>query len=497
VSWVLAFSPEELTAIRLSLRVAFWAMLGSLPVGIAVALLLSRGQFWGKSLLNVIVHLPLVIPPVVTGYILLLLFGRRGLIGEFLADRLGIVFAFRWTGAALACAVMGFPLLVRSIRLSLDAIDRRLEDAAGTLGANAMWIFVTITLPLILPGILAGMILSFARALGEFGATITFVSNIPGETQTLPTAIYMLIQVPGGDLAALRLTLVSIAISMLALFASEALIGRATRLAQFFSTGQKKYDALVRFGWATDTYDREGTPLSAAGEPQFTREELEQALAAFRGIFLQTPPPYSAKKIAGTPAYKLARKQIAVELEPVEVQVFALDVLEFTGSTARISVVCSAGTYLRGIAHEVGSIEVGKLADLVLWKPAFFGVKPEVVIKGGFIAGAMMGDGNASIPTPQPVIARLMFGAHGAALAAGSVHFVSQAGLDAGALAGLARPCAAVRGCRSLRKRDLVLNDALPRMEVDPETYQVRADGELLVCDPADVLPLAQRYFLF
>ena len=232
MSWVLAFSPEELTAIRLSLRVAFWAMLGSLPVGIAAALLLSRGQFWGKSLLNVIVHLPLVIPPVVTGYILLLLFGRRGLIGEFLADRVGIVFAFRWTGAALACAVMGFPLLVRSIRLSLDAIDRRLEDAAGTLGANAMWIFVTITLPLILPGILAGMILSFARALGEFGATITFVSNIPGETQTLPTAIYMLIQVPGGDLAALRLTLVSIAISMLALFASEALIERATRRVQ-------------------------------------------------------------------------------------------------------------------------------------------------------------------------------------------------------------------------------------------------------------------------
>jgi molybdate transport system permease protein len=232
VSGVLAFSPEELTAIRLSLRVAFWAMLGSLPVGIAVALLLSRGQFWGKSLLNVIVHLPLVIPPVVTGYILLLLFGRRGLIGEFLADRLGIVLAFRWTGAALACAVMGFPLLVRSIRLSIDAVDRRLEDAAGTLGANALWIFVTITLPLIVPGILAGMILSFARALGEFGATITFVSNIPGETQTLPTAIYMLIQVPGGDLAALRLTLVSIAISMLALFASEALIERATRRVQ-------------------------------------------------------------------------------------------------------------------------------------------------------------------------------------------------------------------------------------------------------------------------
>jgi molybdate transport system permease protein len=229
VSWLFAFTPEELTAIRLSLRVAFWAMLGSLPVGVAIALLLSRGRFWGKSLLNVVVHLPLVMPPVVTGYLLLLLFGRRGAIGAFLAETLGIVFAFRWTGAALACAVMGFPLLVRSIRLSIDAVDRRLEDAAGTLGANALWIFLTITLPLIVPGIIAGMILSFARALGEFGATITFVSNIPGETQTLPTAIYTLIQVPGGDLAALRLTLVSIAISMLALFASEALIERVTR----------------------------------------------------------------------------------------------------------------------------------------------------------------------------------------------------------------------------------------------------------------------------
>ena len=232
MSWLLAFTPEELTAIRLSLRVAFWAMLGSLPVGVAIALLLSRGRFWGKSLLNVVVHLPLVMPPVVTGYLLLLLLGRRGAIGAFLAETLGIVFAFRWTGAALACAVMGFPLLVRSIRLSIDAVDRRLEDAAGTLGANALWIFLTITLPLIVPGIVAGMILSFARALGEFGATITFVSNIPGETQTLPTAIYTLIQVPGGDLAALRLTLVSIVISMLALFASEALIERVTRRVQ-------------------------------------------------------------------------------------------------------------------------------------------------------------------------------------------------------------------------------------------------------------------------
>jgi molybdate transport system permease protein len=231
VSGFFAFSPEEITAIQLSLRVALWAMVCSLPPGVAVALLLARGRFWGRSLLNAIVHLPLVMPPVVTGYILLLLFGRRGPIGRLLADSLGIVFAFRWTGAALACAVMGFPLMVRSIRLSLDAVDRRLEDAAATLGANVFWVFATITLPLSLPGIIAGMILSFARAMGEFGATITFVSNIPGETQTLPTAIYMLTQVPGGDLAAFRLTLVSIAISLGALFASEVLIERATRRA--------------------------------------------------------------------------------------------------------------------------------------------------------------------------------------------------------------------------------------------------------------------------
>ena len=226
---LLSFSPEELTATRLSLRVAFWAMLWSLPVGIAVALVLARGRFWGKSLLNAIVYLPLVMPPVVTGYLLLLMFGRRGPLGRLLADSLGIVIAFRWTGAALACAVMGFPLMVRSIRLSLEAVDRRLEDAAATLGANGFWVFATITLPLILPGILAGMILSFARALGEFGATITFVSNIPGETQTLPVAIYTLLQVPGGDLAAFRLTLVSIAISLAALLVSEVLIERASR----------------------------------------------------------------------------------------------------------------------------------------------------------------------------------------------------------------------------------------------------------------------------
>jgi molybdate transport system permease protein len=173
----------------------------------------------------------LIMPPVVTGYVLLLLFGRKGPLGEFLADRFGIVFAFRWTGAALASAVMGFPLMVRSIRLSIDAVDRRLQDAAGTLGANPVWIFLTITLPLILPGVVAGMILSFARALGEFGATITFVSNIPGETQTLPTAIYTFLQVPGGETGALRLTLVAVAISVVAMFASEAVAQRASRRA--------------------------------------------------------------------------------------------------------------------------------------------------------------------------------------------------------------------------------------------------------------------------
>jgi molybdate transport system permease protein len=226
-----SFSPEELVAIRLSLRVGWWAMLGLLPVGLALAMLLARGRFWGRSLLNVLVHLPLVMPPVVTGYILLVLFGRRGPLGSFLADCCGIVFAFRWTGAALASAVMGLPLIVRSIRLSIEAVDRRLEDAAATLGANRAWVFATVTLPLILPGIVAGMILAFARALGEFGATITFVSNIPGETQTLPTAIYTFLQVPGGDAGALRLTLVSIAISVVALFASEAIAQRATRRA--------------------------------------------------------------------------------------------------------------------------------------------------------------------------------------------------------------------------------------------------------------------------
>jgi molybdate transport system permease protein len=225
----LSFSSQEITAIELSLKVAVWAMVVSLPFGVAIAMVLARGRFWGKALLDGIVHAPLVMPPVVTGYLLLLLFGRRGPLGAFLAETFGIVFAFRWTGAALACGVMGFPLMVRAIRLSVEAVDRRLEDAAGTLGANPAWVFVTVTVPLILPGILAGLVLSFAKALGEFGATITFVSNIPGETQTLPTAIYTLTQVPGGDAGALRLTFVSIVISMAALIVSELLARQATR----------------------------------------------------------------------------------------------------------------------------------------------------------------------------------------------------------------------------------------------------------------------------
>jgi len=225
----LGLSPDEWTAVLLSLKVASAATLVGLPFGIAVAMALARGRFWGRSLLNGLVLLPLILPPVVTGYILLVLFGRRGPIGAFLADTFGIVFSFRWTGAALACGVMGFPLLVRAIRLSVEAVDTRLEEAAGTLGANRAWVFLTVTLPLMLPGIIAGMVLCFAKAVGEFGATITFVSNIPGETQTLPSAIYTLTQVPGGESGAFRLTIVSVIIAMLALLASELMARRASR----------------------------------------------------------------------------------------------------------------------------------------------------------------------------------------------------------------------------------------------------------------------------
>ena len=219
-------TPEEWTAVRLSLLVATTATLASLPIGVAVAWLLARKDFWGKSLLDTLVHLPLILPPVVTGYLLLISFGKRAPIGAFLDQAFGIVFSFRWTGAALACGVMGFPLLVRAIRLSIEAVDTRLESAAGTLGASPLWVFATVTLPLCLPGVIAGAILCFAKSMGEFGATITFVSNIPGETQTLPSLIYTLTQIPGGDAGALRLTLVSIAISMLALLGSELLARR-------------------------------------------------------------------------------------------------------------------------------------------------------------------------------------------------------------------------------------------------------------------------------
>jgi molybdate transport system permease protein len=227
--WFLQFSPAELTAIRLSLKVALSAVAVSLPLAVLAALALARGRFWGRELFDVLVHLPLILPPVVTGYVLLLLFGRNGPLGRFFEATLGLVFAFRWTGAALAAGVMAFPLMVRAIRLSVEAVDRRLEDAAGTLGAAPLWIFLTVTLPLMLPGIIAGAILGFARSMGEFGATITFVSNIPGETQTLPTAIYVFTQVPGGDAGALRLTLVAVVISAAALLASDYVARRVAR----------------------------------------------------------------------------------------------------------------------------------------------------------------------------------------------------------------------------------------------------------------------------
>src|SRR5918995_5375789 len=224
---VLSLTPDEWVAVTLSLRIAFVATVVALPFGLAVAWLLARKDFWGKTLLDGVVHLPLVLPPVVTGYVLLISFGRRGAVGSFLADTFGIVFSFRWTGAALACGIMGFPLLVRPMRISLEAIDRRLEDAAATLGASRTWVYLTVTLPLALPGIIAGMVLCFAKALGEFGATITFVSNIPGETQTLSAAIYTFTQVPGGDAAAIRLVLVAIVLSLIALILSEWFARRA------------------------------------------------------------------------------------------------------------------------------------------------------------------------------------------------------------------------------------------------------------------------------
>ena len=222
-------TPLEAEALMLSLRVALWSVAASLPFGLLMAWLLARHEFPGKSVLNGLVHLPLVVPPVVVGYLLLVLLGREGLLGAWLHEALGITIAFTWQGAALAAAVMAFPLMVRAMRLSLEAVDRRLEAAARTLGAGPAEVFLTITLPLMAPGILAGAILAFARSLGEFGATITFVSNIPGETRTLPLALFSQVQSPGGELGALRLTMISVVLAFAALAASEVLARRLHR----------------------------------------------------------------------------------------------------------------------------------------------------------------------------------------------------------------------------------------------------------------------------
>lgn len=222
-------SPEEWTAVALSLRVSLWATVLALPLAIAVAWVLARKEFWGKQLLNGVVHLPLILPPVVTGYLLLLTFGRRAPVGAWLYETFGLVLAFRWTGAALAAGIMGFPLMVRAIRLAIEGVDPKLEQAASTLGASKIWVFATVTLPLILPGVIAGAVLGFAKAMGEFGATITFVSNIPGATQTLPSAIYAFLQVPGGEASALRLVVISVLIAMGALILSEVLARRAAK----------------------------------------------------------------------------------------------------------------------------------------------------------------------------------------------------------------------------------------------------------------------------
>ena len=218
-----SLSPAEVEALRLSVRVAAWSTAASLPLAALAAYVLARYRFWGKELLNGLLHMPLVLPPVVTGYLLLLLLGRRGPVGAWLEQTFGLVFAFRWTGAVVAAAVVAFPLMVRPIRLSLEAIDRRLESAANTLGANRLWTWLTVTLPLSLPGMVVGGILGFTRSLGEFGATITFVSNIPGETQTLSLAVHSALQVPGGEPGAMRLTVIILLVTIVALVASEML----------------------------------------------------------------------------------------------------------------------------------------------------------------------------------------------------------------------------------------------------------------------------------
>ena len=228
VDWL---GPQEWAAVGLSLKVSVVATLASLPFGLFVAYALARWHFPGKQLLNGVVHLPLVLPPVVTGYLILLTFGSQGAIGHALGGW-GVVFEFRWTGAALAAAIMAFPLMVRAMRLSIEAVDMRLEQAAGTLGASPVWVFVTITLPLIVPGIIVGVLLGFAKSMGEFGATITFVSNIPGQTQTVASAIYAFMQTPDGEGAAMRLVVVSIIVSMAALLISEFVSSAVARRMQ-------------------------------------------------------------------------------------------------------------------------------------------------------------------------------------------------------------------------------------------------------------------------
>jgi molybdate transport system permease protein len=222
-------SQEEILAIYLSLKIAFTASLVSLPLAIFLGYLLARKEFLFKKFFISLLNLPLVLPPVVTGYILLIIFGINGFVGKFLLKYFNFTFAFKWTGAALACAIMGFPLMIRAIKTSIEMIDIKYEEAAKTMGANRLIVFISITLPLALPGIVAGFTLCFARALGEFGATVTFVSNIPGETQTLSTAIYNFLQVPNGELMAMRLTLISIFISIAALILAETIFDRILR----------------------------------------------------------------------------------------------------------------------------------------------------------------------------------------------------------------------------------------------------------------------------
>lgn len=224
-----SLTPLEIEALILSLHVAFWAVLWTLPLGIFTAWILARRDFFGKTVVNGLVHLPLIVPPVVVGYLLLIVLGRRGVLGAWLHAWFGITVAFTWKGAAIAAAVMAFPLMVRAIRLSLEEVDQRLEQAARTLGAGPFRVFFTVTLPLTLPGILTGTILAFARSLGEFGATITFVSNIPGETRTLPLALYTLTQSPGSEAGAVRLVVIAVVLALAALMASEVLARRLAR----------------------------------------------------------------------------------------------------------------------------------------------------------------------------------------------------------------------------------------------------------------------------